>query len=246
MQMCAIDKHAAREIEVFRGFADVSGLSIKLDSISKRDPPEPDILCKLDPDDPVAFEMVRIIDEEDFGRPHGIQYNLMDALRDGFRNLSEETRHSLKEPLGSALISVGFPRDESLQKQRNLVPSVLEALDELGADFEGEHELPAKLKGKVSLRVFRGVIDGPFFDVMTEGAIDPAPLDAVRRKFQKAYTTAAPLELLAYYDEQPAHPELALGSLVGFLDAQASTSRFRRAWLFDFLNRKVLPATQIS
>jgi hypothetical protein len=244
--MCAIDKHAVREIEVFRSFAQVPGLPIDLDSISKRDPPEPDILCSLDSFGPVAFEMVRIIDEEDFGRPHGIQYNLMDALRDGFRNLSERTRHSLKENLGNALVSVGFHRDHSLQKQRNFVPSVLEALNDLGADFEGEHELAGKLKGMVSLRVLRCVIDGPFFDVMTGGAIDPAPLGAVQRKFQKAYATAAPIELLAYYDEQPAPPDFALGSLAAFLDAQTPTSRFRRAWLFDFSKRKVLNSTQIS
>ena len=52
------------EMWVFKEFAKHSGLSIDSDSIENRDSPEPDILCKVDGDGFVAFELKRLVDED--------------------------------------------------------------------------------------------------------------------------------------------------------------------------------------
>jgi hypothetical protein len=55
------DRHKLREITIFSRFAKVCGLPIQLDSIEKREHPEPDILCTLEGVGSVAFEMVELI-----------------------------------------------------------------------------------------------------------------------------------------------------------------------------------------
>jgi hypothetical protein len=58
------DRHGLREQKIFLDFAQVCGLAIQLDSIEKRKPPEPDILCKIEWEGAVAFEMVELIDQD--------------------------------------------------------------------------------------------------------------------------------------------------------------------------------------
>ena len=55
------DRHGLREKTIFLDFAKTCGLAIQLDSIEKREPPEPDILCQIDWEGAVAFEMVELI-----------------------------------------------------------------------------------------------------------------------------------------------------------------------------------------
>ncbi len=51
-----------RELEVFREFARLSGLSVDLGTLEKRIPPEPDLLCRHDVEGPLAFELVELCD----------------------------------------------------------------------------------------------------------------------------------------------------------------------------------------
>jgi hypothetical protein len=56
---------AARELNVFLGFAEFAarkGLHVRPDSAVNRRPPEPDILCEVEGEGLVAFELVEIID----------------------------------------------------------------------------------------------------------------------------------------------------------------------------------------
>jgi hypothetical protein len=49
------------ELNAFRVFLLRSRMPVVSDSIKKRDPPEPDILCRLDDGNYVAFELVEIV-----------------------------------------------------------------------------------------------------------------------------------------------------------------------------------------
>jgi hypothetical protein len=60
--MASRDRHGLREQKIFLDFAQACGLAIQLDSIEKRKPPEPDILCQIDRERAVIFEMVELID----------------------------------------------------------------------------------------------------------------------------------------------------------------------------------------
>ena len=53
---------ADQEIVVFREFLARSGLHVTPESVQKRHPPEPDILCIHSPDGPTAFELVELCD----------------------------------------------------------------------------------------------------------------------------------------------------------------------------------------
>jgi len=50
------------EVDVFLRFLELSQLKIDPDSIEKRSPPEPDILCTHQPEGQVAFELVEMCD----------------------------------------------------------------------------------------------------------------------------------------------------------------------------------------
>ena len=58
------DEKAAYEREIFDQFWPVAGLRVVPDTIQNRAPPEPDILCEIEGDGPVAFELVRLIDQD--------------------------------------------------------------------------------------------------------------------------------------------------------------------------------------
>lgn len=53
-----------RELAVFQEFAERSGLPVIADTIQKRDPPEPDILCEVSGEGFVAFELKELCAEE--------------------------------------------------------------------------------------------------------------------------------------------------------------------------------------
>jgi hypothetical protein len=57
------------ELNVFRAFAKLQRLPIEMESIEKREPPEPDIRCNLKDNGPITFEMVEILDQKPRGSP---------------------------------------------------------------------------------------------------------------------------------------------------------------------------------
>jgi hypothetical protein len=54
------DRHGLREKIIFLDFAKACGIAIQLDSIEKRESPEPDTLCQIVREGAVAFEMVEL------------------------------------------------------------------------------------------------------------------------------------------------------------------------------------------
>ena len=58
------EQKSKREFRVFQEFTERSGLAIDPDSIEKRNPPEPDMLCRVSGEGYVAFELKELCDEE--------------------------------------------------------------------------------------------------------------------------------------------------------------------------------------
>jgi hypothetical protein len=56
------DTKGIRELEIFQDFVKRSALRIDPDSVEKRKPPEPDILCKHFDEGIIAFELVELCD----------------------------------------------------------------------------------------------------------------------------------------------------------------------------------------
>jgi hypothetical protein len=57
-----VDRHAKREITIFKAFANSCRLPIRQDTIKKMEPLKPDIQCEVEGTGFVAFELVEIID----------------------------------------------------------------------------------------------------------------------------------------------------------------------------------------
>ena len=223
------DLVARKELRIFRQFAEVCPLRIENDAIEKREPDEPDILCRT-PAGSVAFEMVEIVDREKVARPRGDQDALMDVMHEAARNLPQE----IKDAFANAWIGVRFRNDRSLRRRRQVAERVVNELVELDRAFSGDYPIT---EGEVEVARAevqrRDGLAGPFFRYQVVGHFNPIPSDALLAKFNKRYVTAHPIELLAYFDKQEAPPRQQIDELIGFIEANIGDSQFGRVWLFN-------------
>ena len=84
-------------------------------------------------------------------------------------------------------------------------------------------------------------LQGPLFDVSAAGSFGEPALKRIQKKFQKQYSTNAPIELLAFYETQPVLPEdLWLPQLSSFIEQSMAASPFRGVWIFDAGTNRVL------
>ena len=174
------------ELGVFQTFSEVCPLDIIRESISKRNPPEPDVFCKLGDGEEVAFELVEIIDE-DWARLTSGQFREAKSLREGYLRSTAEYRRALDERIANALVYVSFVADVPARRRRSAVPDILRHLSTIRPDFCGEWKPPSgtTLHGRVrGITVSRGDWDGPEFDVEAVGAIGDPTLERVRAKWR--------------------------------------------------------------
>lgn len=237
------DTQTQSELHIFTNFAEVCPLRIVRSSISKRNPPEPDILCNLaETNEHVAFELVEIIDN-DWARLTSGQFREGDALREAYRTGSQDLRRELNQRLGNALVYVSFVPEVQARQRRAAVPEILQRLSTMAPDFVGQWR-PAHhgtLDGVVRfITITRGDFPGPEFDVEAVGAIGDPTLERIRAKWSKPYSTRYPIELLAYFELQPLAPEaLWRYPLESFLTTSWESSPFRRLWVFDVASRTI-------
>jgi hypothetical protein len=233
------EDHSKEELEIFAGFADACELGIITGSLEKRKPPEPDILCRIDSDEHIAFELLELVDQQRIARMRGIQDEVMDGFREGFRNMSDDDRSKMKERLGNATIRVRMSPKVSSHKRRAVIGKVLKQLLNVDAQLEGDYRLPPELNGIVRATIVRGNFDGPRFTAMAASFYDPIPTQGLIRKFHNAYSNCAPVELLAYFNRQEAPPESEIDRLVVMIKTELGASVFTRVWIYDAQNRRV-------
>ena len=229
------DLVARKELRIFLQFAAVCPLRIANDSIEKREPDEPDILCRI-PTEWVAFEMVEIVDRERVARPRGDQDALMDVMHEAARKLPQE----IKDAFGDAWIGVKFRNDRSLRRRRQVAERVVNELLQLNLDFSGDYPITDRQIEVARAQVNRraGIV-GPVFRYLVVGHFNPVPSDALLAKFGKHYVTAHPIELLAYFDMQEAPLQQQIDELAGFIEANPDASQFRRVWLFNCSDSRI-------
>jgi hypothetical protein len=230
------DTQTRTELKIFSRFADVCALSIVRESIVKRSPPEPDIVCRLATEETVAFELVEIIDEGWASLTSG-QFREMNSLREAYQAIDGDLRCALDERVGNALVYVSFVADVSARQRRAAVPEILSYLSTIGRDFSGDWE-PASgtsLHRIVrSIRITSGDFRGPEFDVEAVSSIADPTIARIRAKWLKSYNTPHPIELLACYELQPQMPAaLWLPRLESFVTNSSGRGLFRRVWVFD-------------
>jgi hypothetical protein len=233
------DRHDDKEIPLFRLFAPVCGLPIEPASIEKREPPEPDILCHVTGEGPVAFELIELVNEKKIARPTGDQEDLIDHLRDGYRSLSSATKAEFDRRFGNALVRAKFRPDLSLRRRKKIADDILEEMLKIDPSFEGTFGMNDGKMEVASVEVVRGNFAGPHFRVPAAASYNPIPLARLEAKFEKKYSSGAPIELLAYYDRQSAPLEKQLQELFNYIQARLAGSHFRRAWVFNVSDQRI-------
>lgn len=232
------DRHDNKELPIFNLFAAARGLNVE--SVEKRRPPEPDILCSVAGEGPIAFELVELVDQKRIAKLMGDQDVLMDCLRDGYRGLPDEVKAEFGRRFGNAWVEARMRPSITLNRREQIADRILDHMMTLDAGFEGTFSMKEKGTEVASVRVKRrdGLV-GPHFRVPAVSAYDPVPLERLRAKFAKPYVSSAPIELLAYYDRQHAPLEEQLRELMVFIETHVASSRFRRVWVFDVRDRRI-------
>jgi hypothetical protein len=230
------NKQDADELRVFRRFVESARLAVSPESIQKRQPPEPDIQCKLGDHGCTCFELVEIVDS-DLARAVGNQLTFQQRLSGAAGN------HGLRG-LSDGLIFVRFVHAGTVAQRTGAIPRLMELLQELPAGFRGDIPLPddAALNEVVQkLRVTRGEFVGPSFQVDGATFISDPVIERIEGKFSKEYATANRLELLAFYELHPTlRAEYQLPAVEEFVRNNLQSSQFSRVWVFDAENSAVL------
>jgi len=122
-----LNQQSQNELKVFKKFAEVYPYSINCDSIEKRNPPEPDILCKSLDGRVIAFEVVECIDSF----LASSIWNCVETTRvfyDAIEKLPNDEKHRIKSKFGDVLITIVFPEDLEWVERRCLLKPIFEQL----------------------------------------------------------------------------------------------------------------------
>lgn len=227
---------AQSEQALFKLFADSVALSVVPNSIESRNPPEPDIRCRLYDIGPQCFELVEIIDA-DLAKAVGVQLKFQERL-------SEGAQARQVQGLADALVFADFSRSSTNAQKQQACDVLLDVLGQLPAGFAGNVDPTphAGLVGVLSkIRITRGDFAGPSFQVGGATFISDPVIERIRQKFAKTYTTDAPIDLLAYYQMHPTYrAEYELPGLDEYVGNNIASSPFVRVWVFDADNGRLL------
>lgn len=241
-----VDRHAKGELTVFRSFMSACPLAIIPNSIRKRQPPEPDILCEIDGGDLLAFEITEIVDP-------GVARRLYSRLEleNQFQAACRKLPHPKQEIFELRAVSVAFREEASQRAKEKIVPTIIQWVIEAGSGCHGDLTIPnsaTKIVRRVKVRPDELV--GPTFSVSGFGSYGDTTVETIANKLNRTYEGDSPKELLVYYGIQGEHPkELWQPQLERLLVDEFSGSPFRRVWVFNFGSGEILyvyPATTES
>jgi len=229
------NKSTEKEIYIFKKFAKLCPYSISLNSIIKKEPPEPDISCSLLDGIIIAFELVEIIDE-DLARSFNDSIRLKEAFNDELEQLEEN--------FNNALIYIAFNKEILFRRKKNSIQKIINYLLTLDKTTEGEFKPKDLIDIVKFISISRGVI-GPIIDVESFAWIDDPCEERIKRKFEKKYETESNnIELLSYYALQTKEPEnileYKLYSLKKFIKNNIKSSVFQRVWIYSARENRII------
>jgi hypothetical protein len=232
------------EKQIFMSFASVCPMNIRLNSIENRKYPEPDILCKSVSLGWISFEMTRL-DYEDFLQVTNEKRKLREEFRASYEKLSRNVRGEILAKFGDFSVSVAFTPELSPGKWRRAIPFLLDALQKAPSTAVRKfpiQDYPGLQEHVTEVKIRNGDGDTPAIPSLHI----IAPTEKVNRslerlddKFRKSkrYKTEHPIELLAYYDLQPAPQSLGWAAdIEKYVAENLGNSQFRRVWIFDCLD----------
>jgi len=191
------------ELWVFQQAAKRIGLPVIAESIAKRDPPEPDILCRLDDGTSLAVELAEICHPDNaafFGRAS----RLAQLIDEAHAALPSHHRARFDARFAGKPLSVDFDPHVSTNRIRamlaRLFAELLTAtLDSTGTYRDFSPDLRRVVGGvRIAGRVYEP--DEPSFNLSGPFNLEDVVLHTVAAKLDKTYRTDYPVELIAYFD----------------------------------------------
>jgi len=220
---------------IFQLFAKAAQLPVISGSIRSEPPPAPDILCKIRGRGPVAFELAEIVTPALVREMENGQ-----KLKKAFKTACE-SHPEIAVRFRDAHIYVGYHKPIPIQQRLSVVPEVVDVLlqqSETSAEYIRVPRNLRKVLGQIS--VTRGVSGGPAFDVMEMTERTEEIFGQIAKKCKKKYSSIHPIELLAYYINQPSSDSFQWQS--GFHDYILkifSECPFKRVWVYDNWSKSI-------
>lgn len=121
-----LDKHSKNELRIFKKFAESCPYPIDFESIEKRSPPEPDILCRLSDGTALAFELMECIDAS-LSRSIYHSCELGMAFRERIERLPKNEKDRIKSHFQIS-VRVVFRNEIPLRRKRSLVKPIFDLL----------------------------------------------------------------------------------------------------------------------
>jgi hypothetical protein len=231
---------AELELRVFDLFAKTTGL-LPGGKSESREPPEPDILYVPDHGPALAFELVRIIDE-DYAESVGRMSRTTDACISYIDSLPYSKAAEFRNRFSNADIWIDFLNKLTLPQRKRSLKKVFEALLTLPHDYDGEAFANGnQLRGIVNrIVVSRGNFVGPVFNPMSMSSVSDPTVDALSSKMTKSYEPRGKLNLLAYIDTNPMYPDRVwLPNLARYLDSLDKTCQFESIYVFECESNRI-------
>lgn len=232
-----MDSQTEHELVVFRHFAEVASLPVLPESIRKCDPPAPDIVCELISGETRAFELVEVCNPTN-ARFASSGHSLGLTLDRTFEGLQPSVRAAFKARFGPRPLCFYFRPDATMNRIRNLLPSLLSELIEMPEVDNAFQGFSADPSSRVVERVrYAGKLkdpDGPNFSI--GGFFDPETdvLGTISAKLVQDYVSDAPIDLLAHFGAFAWSKNTGYHTLLSELLSQRGLGPFSRIWVLEW------------
>ena len=230
-----------REIQIVKKFADICPYKINLNSIKKKDPPEPDIFCKLDNGLELNFELVECLDNS-IAKTTSDQISLKYLLDDEKNKLPLCKKMRFKRKYRNALIYIAFNEKLPLIRRKRSIPYLIDFLLNLNENQIKKDGIEINDCPEIKwFNIQRGAFVGPMFRVEGVTFFGVSILKEIRDKFNKEYATKNKIDLLAYYALQPEISKKHwLQETADYIKDNITNSPFNRVWIYSYTKNKIL------
>lgn len=236
-----MESKVKREKIVFTTFAKIVPYQIKIESIDNRKPPEPDILCELDDNTKMYFELTESIPET-IAQTNSQIFRLPQKIMNRLHLLDDTKRKNLIGKYEDATIHIAYKKGLSENKKLNASTSIFDFLLTLENNAKGFFYPDKSTAVKwVSISRNRSKFS---FEVEGAGGYKDPTLDQISKKFEKYPTDKKfnyPIELVLFYKiDFPIIDELWINKFADFCKSQIHISAIERVWIFSLGDNKII------
>ena len=220
------------ERRMFDLFLEYANLPVIPSSIESRRPPEPDILCRLENGEVIAFELAELSDQ-DAQRGWNTMMQFRSSLHRIFNDLPPEVRSALGALYRMCRIDVTFDPDVSLRRYAMAI-SMLYSWLAAQPRFIGNLDASA-LPRDVASAIPNVRISEPAPHLSIEPTfsmrVREPDLSVFEKKLRSKYETGHPVELLLH--STGILSDRWIDHYSGFMRESIAGSPFRKVWVFS-------------